>query len=282
MRLPVILVLFFLCGCGANQRTTPLPVPSLPSLPPNNICQGETCPWEFSLPGALMEANLIANQGPNGSVYWMATLGGWPSLYPPGTPGVAPGDHSPKSLSGAIAGDSITMYWACGACTTTWDWLLSGTVDVTHNAVSGNASFNGAPMGPFTGAQSSTALPVKYSGKLATFSNSCLLAPGTTNCPSQGNDDVQVAFAVDSNFNVAGTLILSGVDRGTFTLSGVMIGNTLQLSGTVGTQQVEFVGYFDLHGAYGGSPESLIVFQMPYPISPTNGAYAYSGTLNVL
>jgi len=174
------------------------------------------------------------------------------------------------------------MDWACGGCTTEFDWLFNGTINWTNNTISGSASLDNDPTETFTGAQSTTALPVKYFGSIAMFSNSCLLTDLTHLCPSLGSDQVQAALGVDGNFNVTATLILSGADNGVFTLSGLMIGNTIQVSGTIGTQQVELVGYFDIQGLYGGSPESLIVFQIPYPISPPNWISAYSGTLNHL
>jgi hypothetical protein len=62
-------------------------------------------------------------------------------------------------------------------------------------------------------------------------------------------------------------------------LNGTMAGKTMQLSGMLGTQQVELETYFDVAGAYSGAPESLIVYQMPYPVGAghTDG---YSGTLS--
>ena len=168
----------------------------------------------------------------------------------------------------------------CSISCSTWDFHLAGTVDQASNAVSGTVSFNGVPQPQqsFTSAQRATVLPANYSGTVASFSNSCLVAVGS--CPSLGNDTVQATFAVDNNFNVTATLVLSGVDNGTFTLSGPMIGNTMQVSGTVGSQQVEFVAYFDVKGVYGGLPRSLIVFQMPYPTTTVHGTLGYSGTLN--
>ena len=91
---------------------------------------------------------------------------------------------------------------------------------------------------------------------------------------------MEATFAVDGNFNATATLVLSGVDNGTFTLSGPTIGNTMQLSGIVGSQEVEFVTYLDVKGVYGGIPQSLIVIQMPYPTSTKNGTFGENGTLN--
>ncbi len=83
---------------------------------------------------------------------------------------------------------------------------------------------------------------------------------------------------------VSATVVASGVDNGTYTLSGPMIGNTMQLSGILSSQQVELVAYFDIRGAYGGPAQSLIVFQLAYPIStqaePGPSTYGYNGTLN--
>lgn len=87
-------------------------------------------------------------------------------------------------------------------------------------------------------------------------------------------------MVVDGNFNATATLVLSGVDNGTFILSGPLVGKTIQLSGMVSSQDVEFVAYYDVEGVYGGIPQSLIVFQTPYPTSTKNGTYGYNGTLN--
>ena len=85
------------------------------------IIVSEYAPWEISINGNfLIQANLAMNQGAvavYGPVYWMETLGGWPSLYPPGTPGVAPASQwQTMGLTGTITGDSITMDWFCVSC----------------------------------------------------------------------------------------------------------------------------------------------------------------------
>lgn len=213
----------------------------------------------------------------------METLDGWPSSYPPGTPGVSPANQSQTmGLTGTVTGSSISMDWFCVSCglPRAWDWNLTGVIATINNTVSGNAAFNGTPSGVFSGAETATALPQRYSGTIATFSNSCLVSPGGSNRPSQGNDTVGATIAVDKNFNATVTLVSSEGDNGTYVLIGPMIGNTLQLSGTIGSQQVEIVRYFDVKGIYGGASRSLIVFQTPYPTSTTHGTYTYCGTLN--
>jgi len=56
-----------------------------------------------------------------------------------------------------------------------------------------------------------------------------------------------------------------------------MSGKGLQLSGMLGSQQVELVTYFDVSGSYGPA-QSLIVFQMPYPVGASD-TFAYNGTI---
>jgi hypothetical protein len=68
------------------------------------------------------------------------------------------------------------------------------------------------------------------------------------------------------------------VDNGTFVLNGTMSGKTMQLSGMLGAQQVDLETYFDVAGAYGGAPESLIIWQMAYPVG--NHGLGYAGTLS--
>jgi hypothetical protein len=255
-----------------------------------NICEASVCPWEISFGGDLVQANLTMAPGTifvDGPTYYVGLLGGWPQLYPKGTPGVAPANQSQTfSLSGTLTGDSVSLFWTWvnNPNPSLWQYQLVGTLDTTNNTVSGNASFKRLPSGTFTGAERKVGLPIKYSGTLAAFENSCLVSPGGQNCPSLGNDTVQVSFAMDASFNITATIVASGVDNGTYTVSGPMIGNTMQLSGILGSQQVELVAYYDVKGAYGGSTQSLIVFQNAYPIStqvePGPSTQGYNGTLN--
>jgi hypothetical protein len=78
--------------------------------------------------------------------YSVAPLGGWPQLYPKGTPGVAPANQSQTfSLSGTLTGDSVSMLWTWtnNPNPSLWQYQLVGTLNATNNTVSGNVSFDG-------------------------------------------------------------------------------------------------------------------------------------------
>lgn len=220
----------------------------------------------------------------DGPPYWVAS-----GLGPHSPPGISVSPSNQSStfdLTGTLTGDSVSMVW-------TWvnnpnpsplQCQIVGTLNTTNNTLSGNSTCSGgASPVAVTLAERAVGLPIKYSGALAVFENSCLVSPPVQGCPSLGNDNVQVSFAMDASFNITATSVTSGVDNGTYTLSGPMIGNTMQLSGILGSQQVELVAYFDVKGAYGGSAQSLIVYQLAYPISTQatdNTELGYMGTLN--
>lgn len=299
--MPKILLLAFaivLTGCGKTSgnaaatstptsNPTPTPAPTPATL---NICEASVCPWEIEInTGTLIQANLTIAQGTvlvDGQTYSLAPLGGWPQLYASGTPGVGPANqYQSLDLTGSLTGTAITMQyiWTNDPNPSGWQFNLVGTLDTTNSTVSGNASFGTAASGTFIGAQRTSGLPISYSGTLATFANSCLESPGGQNCPPQGSDNVQVSFAMDGSFNITATLTATGSDNGTYSLSGPMTGNAMQLSGILGNQEVELVAYYDVKGVYGGSAQSLIVFQNSYPISTQQkgtSTYGYSGTLN--
>jgi hypothetical protein len=288
-----LLLALLLCGCNATKQVASTPPPTS-----NVACKGTTCAWEITGPGVgLADVNFTMSNGSQvvDGFYFN-------SAGPAVAPVVAANSGSETwSLTGTVTGNQIAMDFSAPSFEAanpgeTWDYHFTGTIDPTNNTMSGTATWccnpstgqPGQPQ-PFSGAEITTALPASFSGTIATFSNACLVAPGGSNCPvtgglipSLGNDTVQATFAVDNNFNVTATLVLSGVDNGTFTLSGPMFGNAMQLSGMVGTQQVTLAAYFNAEGLDNGVPRSLSVFQLPYPTSAATkySTYGNNGTLN--
>jgi hypothetical protein len=288
---------------NATEVTLIVTAPAPPPLT-LNTCVALVCPWEISVNGgAIIQANLTVGGTivVDGPIYYEATLGGWPQDYPVGTPGIAPSNqYDIFSLSGTTAPSSIVIppsttpstsismlyAWTNDTGSTPWQYQFTGTYNSLSNAASGIAAWDGLSSGIFTGAERIVGLPAAYSGTLAVYANGCLnpgvILSANESCQAEGSDAVQVAFAMDANFNITATVVATGFDNGTYMLSGPMIGNTLQLSGILGNQQVELVAYFDVKGIYGGPPQSLIFYQLPYPISAQQTAYmnGYNGTLN--
>ena len=295
----LLLSAVLLCGCNATKQVASTPPPTS-----NVACKGTVCAWEINFGGgSLYDVNLTMSDESEivDGFYSVPIIGTWPLSppFPPGTPAITPpfaanDGFETWSLTGTVTGNQIAMDLSAPSFEAanpgeTWDYHFTGTIDPTNNTMSGTDTWccnpsTGQPSQPqpFSGAEITTALPASFSGTIATFSTTCLVTPGGSNCPSLGNDAVQATFAVDNNFNVTATLVLTGVDNGTSTLSGPMFGNAMEISGMVGSQQVTLAAYFDVEGVYAGVPRSLIVFQLPYPTSAATkySTYGYNGTLS--
>lgn len=92
---------------------------------------------------------------------------------------------------------------------------------------------------------------------------------GSLNLPN-GTDDAALTLTENPDYSLTVSAVLTGpVDNGTFTLTGMAIGNVMFVSGSVSGHSVSLFGYFDRAGTYTKLPNSILVFD--YVTGATDG-----------
>jgi hypothetical protein len=85
-----------------------------------------------------------------------------------------------------------------------------------------------------------------------TFAGPLTLPSGTDNATFSLSEGKDQALTI--------TAKLMGADNGTFKLTGKAIGNSIFVNGTIDTQNVTLLGYYDRQGTFSTYPGSLLLF----------------------
>lgn len=92
---------------------------------------------------------------------------------------------------------------------------------------------------------------------------------GSLNLPN-GTDNAALTLTEGPDHSLTVSAALTGpIDNGTFTLTGMAIGNVMFVSGSVSGRSVSLFGYYDRAGTYTKLPNSLLVFD--YDTGGTDG-----------
>jgi hypothetical protein len=225
--------LLFLAGCGSSSdtTTTTTPITSIAGA------------WEITATSqqqvgysTLIESNLQQTT-PTGTVgTGTITATGADQLvligqHPSGGlffGGLCPGP-TVEDITGTLSSvDTLDLTLTEGAAV----YTLTGTVNTSGKSMAGTYVFTSGTCpdsGTFTGVQVAP-LAGTYTGNL-NFTN--------------GNSDHATAVLTEtmpSNFTIA--LTLTGADNTTVTLTGLVVGNSFSVQGTLGGQSVSYVGYY--------------------------------------
>lgn len=77
---------------------------------------------------------------------------------------------------------------------------------------------------------------------------------------SSGTDNASFKLSENPDQSLTVTAQLTGVDNGTFTLTGTAIGNSMFVNGPVSGANISLLAYYDRQGVFSGYPGSLLVF----------------------
>jgi len=250
-RVLTLAISLFALGCGTTH-----------SSPSSNTVSGG---YEFVITSnvtggvTLVEANLSANgsqmsaSGPSQVQILTFEKKTW---YVNGVcAGSAAGQNS---VSANLDGDGVSVIFDDGG------YQLPAQGVVVGSQMIGNYSISGSSCPDLTGSPS-TVPPIPPGVDQGGFVGTEVptLAgtfSGTLNLPD-GTDNAAVTLVENSDRSLIATVVLTGaVDNGTFTFTGVAVGNVTLVTGTVNQQSLTLLGYFDRAGTYTGFPNSLLLF----------------------
>ncbi|MGB0103122.1 MAG: hypothetical protein WBP51_02870 [Candidatus Sulfotelmatobacter sp.] len=241
----VAVMLILTLACGGSSK-----------LPVENVSGAYEFVVSSSVTGAvtLVEANLATNgnqssaTGP--SQVQILTLEG-KTWYVNGVcPGSTPGQNSAVVTS---TGNNIGFTFDEGGNATNGQGTLTGTTITGNYSITGSTCANlqgptGFPPGYDSGGFVGNVVPPLD----GTFS-------GILNLPT-GNDNAALTLTEnqDSSLNVSAQL--TGIDNGTFALTGTAVGNVMFVSGSINGRALSLLGYYDRAGTYTKFTNSLLVF----------------------
>jgi hypothetical protein len=164
---------------------------------------------------------------------------------------------------------SLGTWYVNGFCSSPWPGQngITGTVNGSNISL---AFSEGGNMFNAMGTVSGTTVSGSYSGTNSNCSDSGTFTAtkvptlggtfsGTLTFPS-GSDQVTATLTESSGNVLTVQTALTGADMGNFSFSGSAVANVMFVSGTVKGNTISLFGYFDSHGTYTGTPNSIAVF----------------------